>query len=122
MLFDSDISDESLLRLLEQLSALQKLNLRYVLVGDRLAQGLPRLSNLVFLSFDASRLTDVGLVDIGRLTSLRELSLVSTRISDVGLGHLTGLKNLEALNVVDTRATTKGREQIRNALPKCRIQ
>jgi hypothetical protein len=56
MLFDSMVSDETLIQLLAQMPELEELNLRRVLVGDRVAKELPRLSKLRFLSLDSSRI------------------------------------------------------------------
>lgn len=120
MLFDNNISDESLLQLLGYMPNLERLNLRRVLVGDPLAVGVMRFK-LTFLSLDESRLTDEGLRPIGQITTLRELSLNHTRITDAGLRHLTGLKNLERLYVGNTRATKSGCVMLHQALPKCQI-
>lgn len=120
MLFDSNISDESLLQLLAHMPNLERLNLRRVLVGDRLAEGVMRFK-LAFLSLDDSRLTDEGLRPIGQITTLRELSLNNTRITDAGLRHLAGLKDLERLYVGDTRVTKSGCAMLQQALPKCQI-
>jgi Leucine-rich repeat (LRR) protein len=119
-LFDSNISDESLLQLLGHMPNLERLNLRRVLVGDSLAEGVMRFK-LTFLSLDDSRLTDEGLRHIGQITTLRELSLNHTRITDAGLRHLTGLKDLERLYVGDTRVTRSGCAMLHQALPKCHI-
>lgn len=119
-LFDSDISDESLLQLLGHMPHLERLNLRRVLVGDPLAEGVMPFK-LTFLSLDESRLTDEGLRPIGQITTLRELSLNHTRITDAGLRHLTGLKNLDRLYVDDTRATESGCAMLQQTLPKCKF-
>ena len=120
-LFDSTISDESLIRLLAEMPELEQLNLRRVLVGDRLAKELPRLSKLWFLSLDDSRITDDGLAYIGQLASLKKLSLSNTKISDAGLMKLAGLKNLEAVYTQNCELSNEGYARFKNALPKCRI-
>lgn len=120
MLFDSNISDQCLLQLLDHMPHLERLNLRHVLVGDLLAREVSRFK-LTFLSLDDSRLTDEGLRQIGQITTLRELSINSTRITDAGLRQLTGLKDLERLYVGDTRATNSGGAMLQQALPKCQI-
>jgi Leucine-rich repeat (LRR) protein len=119
-LFDNNISDESLLQLLGHMPHLERLNLRSVLVGDPLAEGVLRFK-LTFLSLDDSRLTDEGLRHIGQITTLRQLSLNDTRITDEGLRHLTGLKNLEYLFSGNTRVTESGRAKLHQALPNCQI-
>lgn len=120
-LADSKVSDEILLNLLVQMPGLKVMNLRHVSVGDRLASGLSRVSQLEYLFMDQCHLTDAGLVQLGKLTALRKLSLTGNRISDAGLDQLTGLKNLEVLHVGDTRVTESGRQRLRQALPKCLI-
>ena len=120
LLFDNNISDESLLQLLGHMPHLERLNLRRVLVGDPFAEGVMGFK-FTFLSLDDSRLTDEGLRPIGQITTLRNLSLNNTRITDAGLRHLTGLKNLEDLYVGNTRATKSGCAMLHQALPKCQI-
>jgi len=120
-LFDSKISDDSLIQLLAQMPELEELNLRHVLVGDRVAKELPRLSNLWFLSLDDSRITDDGLADVGRIASLRELSLCNTGVSDAGLMYLTSLTNLDQLMAQDCDLSDDGHSKLKQALPKCRI-
>jgi Leucine-rich repeat (LRR) protein len=120
-LFDSTISDEGLIRLLAAMPELERLNLRRVLVGDRLAKELPRLSKLGFLSLDESRITDEGLADLGRVVSLKEVSLRSTKISDAGLMHLAGLKNLQQVYANECDLSDDGYARFKQALPKCSI-
>ena len=120
-LFDSLLSDDVLIRLLAQMPELEELNLRRVLVGDRMAKELPRLSKLRFLSLNNSRITDDGLPDVARIGSLRELSLSNTGISDAGLMHLAGLANLAQLTVQECDISDDGRSKLKQALPSCRI-
>ena len=121
MLHNSSISDESLIRLLAEMPELEQLNLRRVLVGDRVSQELQQLSKLTFLSLDDSRITDQGLKDVARIHSLKELSLCSTKISDAGLMYLTNLANLEEVFVHECKLSDEGFARFRQAMPKCSI-
>ncbi|MEX0711148.1 MAG: hypothetical protein WD278_02285 [Pirellulales bacterium] len=120
-IMDNNMSDESLLRLLEEMPELETLNLRRVLVGDRLVRELPRFSKLNFLSLDYSRVTDDGLAHVAQIGALRELSLVGTRTTDSGASHLGRMQNLESLHIGQTRLTLDGRARLEEALPKCRV-
>jgi internalin A len=120
-LFDSLISEDTLIQLLAQMPELEELNLRRVLVGDRVAKELPRLSKLRFLSLENSRITDDGLADVARIGSLRELSVSNTRVSDVGLMHLTSLPNLVELMAQDCDLSDDDHSKLKQSLPRCRI-
>ncbi|MEX2120576.1 MAG: hypothetical protein WD847_13360 [Pirellulales bacterium] len=117
----SDVSDESLLRLLLEMPRLKELNLRTVLVGDRLAGGLRQLAELSSLALVDSRISDTGLRHLARLANLRELSLRDSRVTDAGLLHLAALRKLEALDVRETHVTDHGLFSLQQALPACRI-
>lgn len=121
MLFDSDISDASLLRLLRQMPDLEQLNLRQVQVGDALARELPSWPGLTFVSLDSSRITNDGLSPLCELPNLRELSLVETRISDDGLESLQRMQQLKQLMVDHTWMSAKGILALRDALPNCSV-
>jgi hypothetical protein len=120
-LFDSKISDESLIRLLAEMPELERLNLRRVLVGDRLAKELPRLSKLWYLSLDDSRITDDALPYIGQVTTLKKLSIGNTMTSDAGLMHLSSLKNLEDMMARECNLSVQGCDRLKQALPKCSV-
>jgi len=120
-LFDSTISDESLIRLLAEMPELEQLNLQRILVGDCLAQELPRLSKLWFLRLDDSRITDDGMTYIGQMTSLKVLSISNTKISDAGFIHLSGLKKLEDLMTEECDVSDDGYARFKQALPKCSV-
>jgi internalin A len=122
MLFDSNISDASLLRLLAEMPDLEELNLRHVLVGDTLAESLPYWPNLRFISLGQSRITDAGLPHFSRLHNLKELVLNSTRIGDDGIESLCQLHQLESLEISDTWVTTGGAYRLRQALPACSVK
>ncbi|MEX2120738.1 MAG: hypothetical protein WD847_14195 [Pirellulales bacterium] len=120
-IMDNNMSDESLLRLLEEMPELERLNLRRVLVGDRLVSELPRFSKLHFLSLDYSRVTDDALGHLAKIATLRHLSLVGTRTTDRGIDHLGGMPSLQSLHVGDTRMSTEGVFKLQQALPNCRV-
>jgi hypothetical protein len=91
-LWGSDLSDESLLRLLREMPHVQQINFRSLLVGDRLAQELPKWESLGFLSLKDCRISDSGLVHLAAIPNLYELDLESTPITDRGLRELARCK------------------------------
>jgi len=120
-LFDSSISDKSLFRLLAEMPELEQLNLRRVLVGDRLAKELPRLSKLWELSLEDSRITDDGLASIGRMKTLEILVLSNTKTSDAGFIQLAGLAKLQHLLAHECDLSDDGYAKLNQALPECNI-
>jgi len=121
MLFDSNISDTSLLRLLAEMPNLEELNLRNVLVGDGVVEQLSNWPKLRFVSLQGSRITDAGLPHFSKLQKLKDLDLSSTRVGDAGLQSLSQLKQLEALDIGETFVTVDGAFRIRQAIPACRV-
>jgi len=88
-------------------------------------KGLTKLENLKVTGRNSnsnpSQITDAGLVHLKGLTNLKYLDLAFTQITDAGLVHLKGLTNLKMLNLLATQATAAGVDELKKALPKCRI-
>jgi hypothetical protein len=121
MLFDSDISDASLLRILAEMPDLEKLNLRHLVVGDALLEGLSQHSKLREVHLDDTLITDEGLQHLTSLPQLRQLTLAETRISDAGLLPLRRIKSLKYVRVPHTRVSTAGMRAFKQAMPGCAI-
>ena len=45
-----------------------------------------------------------------------------TNVTDAGVEHLIGLTNLTELHLIQTKVTPAGAENLRKALPKCKVQ
>jgi internalin A len=121
MLFDSDISDAGLLRLLAEMPELRRLNTRHLLIGDAVAEALTQYSQLEFVALDDSRITDKSLRHLATLPKLRELTVTSTRITDQGLAYLKDSPSLRTLVVGFTRVTKAGIVDLKAASPKCGV-
>ncbi len=65
--------------------------------------------------------TDVGLENLAGMSELQELRLDETMISDVGLKRIKTLNQLRELGIENTNVTKAGLNDLRKALPKCRI-
>jgi len=76
--------------------------------GDAELVSAARLGTLRELILDSSRVTDVGLAELGHLSQLQELSLMETRVTDAGLLHLKDLTDLKTLDLGDTRIAGAG--------------
>ncbi len=65
--------------------------------------------------------TDADLIHLKGLTQLDSLELSSTQVSDAGLVHLRGLTKLTLLNLHGSDVSVKGVEELKKALPICKI-
>jgi Leucine-rich repeat (LRR) protein len=120
-IFDSDISDASLLALLAEMPDLEFLNLRNMVVGNELAAGLERCPKLQRVSFQDTRIDDNGASFLTKLPQLTELDLQETRLSDRGLPPLQHMQNLRRLQLNNTRVSPAGVDELQKALPQCQI-
>jgi hypothetical protein len=55
------------------------------------------------------------------LSNLEYLDVSSTKVTDAGLKHLSGLHRLRTLGVVECAVTKAGIDELKEALPDCRI-
>ncbi|PYR40736.1 MAG: hypothetical protein DMF93_10265, partial [Acidobacteria bacterium] len=62
-----------------------------------------------------------GLARLSGLTKLTDLALDSVDLTDAGVAALAGIKSLRELDLYHTLVTDKGYEQLKQALPGCRI-
>jgi serine/threonine protein kinase/Leucine-rich repeat (LRR) protein len=74
------------------------------------------------LHLGATRVGDAGLAHLANCKELTELFLNSTQTSDVGLDRFKGCKNLTHLSLVRTKVTAAKVEEMRKALPRCKIE
>ncbi len=76
---------------------------------------------LTFLDCSYTPLGDADLEPIRALSNLTELLLNYTAVSDAGLIHLKACKKLIHVGLEKTRVTPRGIEELRQALPRCKI-
>lgn len=75
-------------------------------------------------SFDLRRvpITSAGLKEVNEFTNLTKLYLRGAEINDDGVTKLLDLKNLVELTLCDTKVTWVGLNDVRESLPKLRIE
>ncbi len=96
----TDVSNDDL-KVLEDLTELQFLNLEQSQIRDSGLKNLLKLRNLEYLNLSNTRITDTGLRFVAELPSLTELKLEKTDIEGPGLGQLSKCQNLKKLNFTD---------------------
>lgn len=87
-------------------------------------QGLSHLQGaaaLMQLDLTGTRVTDAGLQRLTSLPKLNWLSLERTAVTNEGLTHLQSCSGLTNLNVLKTNLTASGVDDLKRALPRCRI-
>jgi hypothetical protein len=72
-----------------------------------------RLRKLEKLDLTATRVGDVGLLELKSLTELRELVITGTPVGDLGLEHVTALPKLEIIEAGVTGITDKGLHKLK---------
>jgi hypothetical protein len=103
------------------LGQLQWLSLDYAQVTDAGLEHLRGLAQLKALSLRNAHVTDAGLERLRNLAQLESLDLSNTHVTDAGLIDLKCLMNLQAVNLSGTKVTDDDVEELRRALPNCRI-
>jgi hypothetical protein len=68
------------------------------------------------------QLTDAGLALLKDCKGLKLLVLQNTPLTDAGLAHFKDCKHLTHLNLKRTNVTAKSIDELRVALPRCRIE
>ena len=76
------------------------------------------LEKVTFLNLHRTQITDVSLKDVAKVQGLKELWLTFTQITDAGLKHVAKLQMLRSLNLSGTNTDV---DELKKALPKCRI-
>lgn len=67
-------------------------------------------------------ITDAGLKNIARMKELEHVMVCGAPITDVGLMHLASLPSLELVRLRNTSVTPEGIEQLKRALPSCKVE
>ena len=121
------VTDDGLMYL-KGLTKLKTLELYFTpgVTGSGLA-ALKDCKDLTSVNLYGTPVTDVGLAHVKDCTSLTKLTLAQTQITDVGLAHLKDCKNLKELylkgiNLGSLKVTAGGIDELKTALPKCKIE
>jgi hypothetical protein len=91
------------------------------LAGNVTAQTLASLGNLQTIVLDYTALNDAGVALLRKLPQLADLSIDNTNVTDKAVADLQGMTRLQSLNLYHTLVSEKGYEEIRRALPACKI-
>jgi eukaryotic-like serine/threonine-protein kinase len=78
--------------------------------------------NLMSLSLSGTKVSDAGLAHLKDCKGLTHLDLWGTQVGDAGLVHFKDCKGLTVLNVQKTKVTAAKVEELKKALPKCKIE
>jgi hypothetical protein len=110
---------------LAQLPTLPTLK-RLVLDGNDIrGTGLPHLagqSELIDLSLSHPNLIELAAENLAELKRLKRLSLAGSSLTDAGIKPLANLTNLESLDLRRTKVTATGIDELKKALPNCKIE
>jgi hypothetical protein len=109
------------LRQLAGLKQLRALDLKETTVTDTDMKDLASL-HVGNLGLDKTRITDVGLKEVGRFKDLNNLTLASTAVTDAGLKELYQLPRLFMVDLTGTRVTRAGVAELSKALPTTSVQ
>lgn len=101
---------------------LQVIDLTHASVSDADLVHLSDLKQLRALYLHGTPITSEALVHVRNLRELRTLSLHGTNVDDRGMTHLEDLSKLTLLNIQSTRVSQERVEELRRALPACRIE
>ena len=116
----TDIDDAGL-KLLPELSRVNRLSLERTKVrGPGLAE-LRRLTNLQQLDLSHTLVTDEGLMKLPELAKLADLKLRKLPLTDKSISRLAELKSLRKLDLSSTSFTATGIDTLRIKLPNCAI-
>ena len=107
------------------LAALTPLPLEVLWLGPRITddgmQSVAAFSGLKHLDICTHLLTDRGVRAIEGMRTLEVLWLTGSRVSDASVELLSQFTGLRELNVNSTEITPQGKEELRRALPSCRM-
>ncbi len=84
---------------------------------------LMNFDDLTYVNFYESQITDVGLAELLPLAhKLESLDIRGTKVSDGGIATLKQLSRLTLLRLTNSSISNDGIDEIRNALPNCKLE
>ena len=114
------VSSESF-QILSGLPYVQRLYLDHTPMSDSDAALLREMGHLKELSLKYTKISDAGMKSLRGLPSLNVLYLTGTKVSDAAVTDLSKLKQLQQLFVRWTQISARGVQQLKQALPLCKI-
>lgn len=109
-------------KLLQNNPRLTSLSLLGTSTSDALAPHLARLEQLEFLQMIDTKISSAGILQLSQLKNLQQLLLVGEEVDDAAIPAIVQLKSLRYLSVHNTRISDDGIEELRRALPNCKLQ
>lgn len=106
---------------LATLAALEQLYLTDTAIGNAGVRELRRLERLSHLSLAGTQVTGAAIDDLARMPALRWLSLARLPLDDAGIAGFSRSSQLVELSVEGTSLTDAGLEELRAALPNCKL-
>jgi Leucine-rich repeat (LRR) protein len=116
----TNLADDSV-ALLKEHKNLTSLWLGRTQVADDGLAHVRDLKNLIELDLGKTKVTDDGLRHLTNLQNLKVLWLDETPVTNNALVHLKMLTNLRDLHLTKTKVTPASIDDVKKALPKCRI-
>jgi hypothetical protein len=90
--------------------------------GDGALEGIAQLAQLEDLTISGCAAGDEAMKYLGQMMNLRRLVLEGCEnVTDAGLTHFEGLRQLKELTFSGSKVTAAGVEQLKKALPDCKI-
>ncbi len=121
VLDDTPVTDGALKELARQRKDWRALSLAGTKITDEGLKSLRGQKELQLLDLAGNQITDSGIMQLAGAKKLKWLWLAGTKISDFALGQLAGHEDLIEVQVSGTLATPDGIQQLRKALPKCKV-
>ncbi|MCE9567745.1 MAG: protein kinase [Planctomycetes bacterium] len=106
----------------KDLRDLDLLNLRWTQVSDAGLLHFKDCEKLHTLNLGQTGISDAGLVLLKRCKNLQHLALHHTLVSDAAVPILKQFPDLKQLSLLKSKTTAEGIEQLKKALPLCRIE
>jgi hypothetical protein len=78
--------------------------------------------DLAYIGVVGTRVSDEGLAPFAACKNLEGLSIGDTNVTDRGLMAFKNCKNLKAILLQKSKVTAAGVEEMKQALPQCRIE
>lgn len=120
VMHDSKVTDSGRAHL-RHFTHLKELDLQ----GDKITSAtlahLQNLRELETLWLSNTQISDAGMEHLSGLVQLRYLGLGNTSITDASVPFLKALTGLTKLELRETYVTAKGAEELRLALPDCKV-
>lgn len=118
---NSELGAQPILQLVRAMPELELLSVYNSLAGDALLEGLSNCDKLTFLVVRGGRLSDNGLAHLKNIPKLQEIEFHAQTFTDAAVVHLSELRQLKSLYMEESRLTDEGRQTLKKALPKCRL-